>query len=551
MQALLSGCGDVKSATPIARTPQPALPGRGWFLAALLLVACIYWPLLDYPYIQDDWTWMSFFQQHSALEAIRLILDPFDKLFYRPLGALYRFALHGIFGLDAFAHHLMAALLLAGAMLALARVVTRLTADAFAGRVAGLAYGGMLSIHLDPMLWLAGINDLGAALCVLLAVDATLARRRRTAGLLMLAAILFKEAAAFSLLLIPLLALLDPDTRQRPWCRQLGLLLPWLPSIATLSFVRSVAKSPLELPQSHPYLFDIAWQVPLQGSTTYLQWVLEALFPGIAAARWFATTFLWLSAHPGIVLAMFLLILGALTIVARSRLLAPPAGGEPFPAAPWVLATWIALGLMPVLLMRNHTYRYYLTYSIAPLLGLLVWLLAAGARRLLGGSPARLILLTLVASLCAAAAINCRRWEAAALTAIPMSGTNDLLRRGRITGIVRPGLTRLHPDPPPESVFVFDLPVWSFGRQSGPQSWYHRQDLGVLALEEVVADAQGFTTARLFTTQIEQALGSASGARAGRDETAHRLDPARTFFLSLEGNQLVEHSAAEILARRR
>ncbi len=527
---------------------QPTLPGCGWFVAALLLAAAIYWPLLDYPFIQDDWIWIRWFQQHPVLETITRLLDPTDRLFYRPLSALYKFAMYGIFGLDALPAHLGAVLLLAGAIFTLARVVTRLTADAFVGRVAGAAYGGMLSIHLETMLWMVGVNDLGAALCVLIAVDAALSGRHRTAGLMVFAALLFKEAAAFAVVLVPLLMFLDPAQRARPWRGRLGLLLPVLPAITLLALVRSVAKSPLGLPPSHPYVFDAAWQVPWQLSVTYVQWVLEALLPGIAAAGWFGALFSWLPSHPGAALAAFLAVAGALAVVTR-RLLAPPAGGEPFPAAPGVLAAWAVLGLLPVLLLRNHLYRYYLVYSIAPLLGLLVWVLTAGARRSLGTRPARLILPVLVAIFCTAAAIQCRRLDATALTAPPMGGTNDLLRRGRTTGIVREGLARLHPDPPVGSVFVFDFQVWSFGRESGPQSWYRRRDLEVLALEEVSADAQGLTASRSFRTQIGQASGIAGATGDRGADTAHRLDPTRTYFFSLDGDRLVELSAAEFLAR--
>jgi hypothetical protein len=85
------------------RSCWPVIPMLG--LAALVLAA--YAIILRFPFIQDDWGWISRFQSNHPDEILKSIFAIKGTIFFRPLAGLYLYVMYLVFG----AHPLLLILL--------------------------------------------------------------------------------------------------------------------------------------------------------------------------------------------------------------------------------------------------------------------------------------------------------------------------------------------------------------------------------------------------------------------------------------------------------
>jgi hypothetical protein len=145
-------------------------------LVALLLPAALYLPALGFGFLYDDGR-MVLINRGPTVHLLGSFLERRDD-FYRPLFALVMGVQGNLFGLDPVPYHLTNLALHA----ACSWLVFRIAAGAYgrrAGALAGLLfYGG--GTHVEPVVWISGVNALIAPLGALAAL-AALQRARRAA----------------------------------------------------------------------------------------------------------------------------------------------------------------------------------------------------------------------------------------------------------------------------------------------------------------------------------------------------------------------------------
>ena len=340
------------SITPV-RLAKPKLPKLG--LAALLVVATLacYARVITLPLVQDDWTIMARFAWASFGESLARGFAIDDQLFLRPGGLTVLLLEHAAFGSNALGYHVLALLLHAANALLVVACMRALTLSARAARLTGFLYAGSTSIHLDTMIWAVGIYDLGASFCSLLCVLAFARGRSAWAALALLLGLSFKE----SVIAIP--AVLAAITLWQPAPTARGKLRQWWPIIVVVilfAMLKSRGQSVFALPEAHPYAASPWGLHILDNLRHYAVWAVQSLLPIESPAM----NGLALAGLAAAALGMMLVLrrrIAALWLRQKARLI--------------MLMTWAIGGMLPVLVMRDHAYRYYLGSSLPALLALL------------------------------------------------------------------------------------------------------------------------------------------------------------------------------------
>lgn len=469
-------------------------------LTALLVIGVVYGRALQYPFVQDDWSYLSALTHLDDGANLAADFDPLGRLHYRPLGTPVFILFHRTFGLDPLPVHLFNLLLLAAAALLVAALARRLGYDRFTAWAAMTAFAAAVSIHLDPVLWLVGFFDLAGA--VLFFGSVLLFLRGNTVASLVVfwVGLLCKE---FLVVLPPLLLLtaLLPDTPMRSaLASTFRRAWPHFALMAAFLALRTATGlSPFGLPADHPYRMEVFGLHLLENAARYVWWSVEALTP-FREVRWtiafalsagLAAAFLWLKRREG------------------KRFL-------DCWRRPAFLAGWAVLSLAPVMLLPNHCYRYYFVYGLPAAALLLVECLqgllraaGAGARLRKAALAAYLLLLAVTGTLWFA------HKDAAGLRDPYLSGTNHLVHRAAAVRAVQGYLAAARPRVAPGAVFVIGgADIESFDRDRMFQTLCRDLSVRAVAADQVRFDAEG--------AFVPEGPGGPL-----------RLDPARTFRLEV------------------
>ncbi len=448
-------------------------------LAVLAAIGLVYWRILHYPFIQDDWGQLGGLINANSLSYLSDALSVKGKLFYRPLSLAYFQLCYRLFGLNPLPFHVIGLTIHSINSLLVVLISRKLTGNPSISWFAGLMYAVAVTVHLDPLLWLVGFYDLSASFFYLASIAFFLTRHRWLSAAAFGLGLLAKESVVVlaPVLLLMLVYAIRPF-RKVPGgvCRELW---PHALILAAYLLVRTGGGlSPFSLPDGEPYSMRLFGIHVFKNAYRYAWWGLEAVTPfrniGSGAARWV----LW---------TLFLVgeILWLLSRNSRRALLFPSG---------WImfLASWAGMGVLPALFLPNHYYKYYLTYSLLPLLLLtlsgLCWVLrfipllqgggtsspvvcspdlvsCTSALRPLGSSNSahphlpRLLLgvfiaLALADALSAAWYFQVR--DQAGVSDQYTVGTNNLIHRGHAASLILSCLAREHRQVPKGSVFLLE-----------------------------------------------------------------------------------------------
>lgn len=408
-------------------------------LAALLVIGVVYGRALQYPFVQDDWSYLSALTHLDDGANLAADFNPLGRLHYRPLGTPVFILFHRAFGLDPLPVHLFNLLLLAAAALLVAALARRLGYDRFTAWAAMTAFAAAVSIHLDPVLWLVGFFDLAGAVfffgCVLLFL-----RGNTVASLVVFGVgLLCKE---FLVVLPPLLllsALLPGTPLKRALASTFRRAWPHVALMgAFLALRTATGLSPFALPAEHPYRMEVFGLHLLENAARYVWWSVEALTP-FREVRW------------TIAFALAAGLTAAFLGLKRRE-------GKRFLGCwrrPAFLAGWVVLSLAPVMLLPNHCYRYYLVYGL-PAITLLLLECLEGLLRATGlkAGLRKAAVAGFLFLLTATGALWFARKDAAGLRDPYLPGTNHLVHRAAAVRAVQGYLAAARPRVAPGTVFV-------------------------------------------------------------------------------------------------
>ncbi|MFP8873182.1 MAG: hypothetical protein VCB42_01315, partial [Myxococcota bacterium] len=460
-----------------------------WMLsvALALVIGAVWWPVFRFPYVRDDWFSLSQVHDMSLDPLLRFLAFPHQQWF-RPLGTAYLWLNNQLFGFESAGFHATDLLLQACASLLVVAIAQRLAVGLWASWAAGFLYATAVTVHLDPLLWASGIFDLGGATFFFLSLGLFVSQRVGFSLIAFAIALLFKESTVVlpGVLLAYLLFMSEGDDRPGRLTRVIGRL--WSFALLTglyLAYVLGTRGLPFTRPVGHPYRMATLGEHVWNNITHYAAWSAEAVAP-------FAPAFS--EQHATAIGAGLILAAGAvlIAILARHR---GTAGGdfESSSRLALFLASWWGIGLLPAIFLSDHLYRYYLAYSLPPVLIAVSYTAQTVATRVLRSERGGRATLALAVSACIVTS-GAYFWTRAEEGREQQytSGTNSLIAMGTTVELVRSGLVRLHPVLPPGSNLVFiGLQPWAFGYRAGPNLWYGDNTLEVYVPSELAGDETG------------------------------------------------------------
>ena len=517
----------------------------GWLSAAayagvlLALVAAIYWPIFQFSYVQDDLRIVNFIRTHGTGEALSRIFSPHERLFYRPLSSCYYLMIIKTFDLDAAGYHAGAMILLALGAWMSAQVIHAITGNRLIAAGTGLLYAAAPAIHIDTLMWMVGMNELGAMLFMLASMALHLRGRTGQGAAAFAIALLFKEAVLFLPILL-FIHLLARNGWKNIIRESVARLWPYALVLAVCMIPKYFATPLTAMPDTHPYAMRFAGFHVLGNALTYSKWYFEAIFPMFAESSWKEQALAVALRH----CTFFAVGIAALAVAAAAWLArnARRAGARPAPADIWILLAWIPLGLLPTVFLPNHCFRYYLTYSLPPVLALFLIGLGRAAdalsRRKL---PAAAVLSSWIVICVVFSFGYFHRRAAEGLLQRFADGSNGLICKATHVNIVRKQLPRLRPDIPAGSVLVFvDVDISGINGRHGVQLWFGDPTLQVFDARRVARDRKGW---------FAEVTNSDAPWVFEPDQPKIRtdLDPAKTFVFRQSGGILTDITA-EFLA---
>ena len=311
-------------------------------LVLLAAVLVLYWRVLSKPYVYDDWIFLHRIWKEGWGDTLQWAWDPAGGLHYRPLSRSYFIVMFAMFGVSSFPAHLFALSLhlLNGFLVVL--TAGGLGAGKRGALFAGVLFVSLATVHLDPLLWLVGMYDIGVVTFTLLAVLFFLHNRPAYSLTAVVLALLTKEAAVFLPFLLAGWSVLA--RKPRSW------VLGYSAIVVCYALVKIAGISPLGLPASSPYALVLAPSQFLSSMWLYLTWLAGSLVPPLE------------SRVPGFLTVLFFAVVLLHWGLSRRTI----AGPVPVPII-GVLFCWVVLALVPVLFFVNQSARYYGVHAVIPL----------------------------------------------------------------------------------------------------------------------------------------------------------------------------------------
>jgi len=456
------------------KPPNRAFPLRSFYLGTGGIIAAsviaIYWPTVNLPYVYDDWLFLHSIRFHEWWEYLLQALNPSGKILYRPAGALFFLVAYHLFHLDSTGVHVILLVLHMCTSLLIVSILLEMTGDRLFSAAVGVLYAVAATIHLDPLMWMAGFYDVGSAFFFFLAFFLFIKRRSMLSAGVYLLGMTTKESAFVlgGILFLYLYAFGAYGTTAQGERISLTAIVSRLRyHIATLFgyiLVKSIGLSPFALPDTHSYRVRI-WGDHIWGNLyQYTAWMMDTIVPLRSLA-------LSSRSLPLVIIASLMaLLLGVGIIFLLGAEDKKFRGDRVRKAAFW--CCWLVLGLLPVILLPEHTARYFLTSSLVPAIALSLGAVKVAAS--VARSP-RAILVSIVILYTVVSVFGSLRYvlEVSQGKREEIDGSYLLVSRGKIVATVRSYLERMYPDPPSHTNFIID---WIDTRvlyySAGPQVWY-------------------------------------------------------------------------------
>jgi hypothetical protein len=395
-------------------------------------------------------------------------------MFFRPLGKFFFLVLYECFHLDPAGYHIVALFYhaLNGCLIIL--VMRKLGGTLLTAGAVGLLYVCAALVHGDPLYWAVGIYDLLGATFFLASLYFYLCNKNLGSTMFYLAAILTKEAT----IVLPLI-LLSYDFLLRTSAHRtkanlgkdhmrtaglhwgLGLLFA---AIEAIHLVGAAGLSPDSM-----YSINFLGTHVLTNLADYTRWSAEGLFPE--------------GLFEGMQLALILGV-GVLACFYQLKNLRTDWRTTAF------FAGWFLIGLLPVLPLTHHSFRYYATYSLPPFFAFLIFPmnhLRGRAGRIVQFVAVGFLILNLVSN-----ALFIKRMEDHALNLSSIEGSNVPWRKAIVTDIVADFLRTRRPHVEDSTLIVTDFWPGYFGVNAGPCIWYNKPSIRVVSHDDVKWDSTGF-----------------------------------------------------------
>lgn len=490
-------------------------------IAVTGVIFATYWQSLFLPFIQDDWIVLSFNNSNGILGSLGSIFSFDDKLFYRPMAQAYLFFLVSLFDQNSFPFHVMALVIHLFNSIFIALIIHKIINSRIIAYSTAFIYAAAVAIHIDTLAWAVGIFDLGGAFFFFASFLLFINNKIILSAVLYLTGCLFKE----SVIILPFILFfynaihIPPGNIRQSIYPLLKRTVPFLLIMAVIAAIKVVGVSQLSFTSDHPYAIDLFGLHVINNIYLYLAWMSQTLYSLLPMTGYQSGT-------------LTVLLSGSLLMVISLGLLILVLGHS---TSQWrqvaILTVWILIGLLPVMFLPNHTYRYYCTYSLPAFIALLLLLIRETGfilhlkQQIINGLLIFICFVSVISSAVQANLIYRQGLEQQSLA----DGTNMLVMKAVFVDIVKKGLLTDQPTLPDNAVIVIArADIWSFNRHAGPQRWYGNNTIQTFDFDEL-----GYEDNQLY---IKDANNPLLAAGHGPAQPKQYLDPAKLFIYQvLEG----------------
>jgi hypothetical protein len=447
--------------------------------ALLIAVICVlYFPLLQFPFVQDDWGLLHNFGFHSAMPALAGVFNPAGQIFYRPLAFVYCAVVYYVFGLNPLGFHILALLLLIASSLLVVSTTRWITGEDVLAWGTGFLFAGAATVHIDLQMWLVGIFDIGACIFALLSILLFIRGRTVASAITMALALGFKESAASIPAILVALWLFKPheDTMSRKtWQAAWTSFRIHVIIVAGYLVIKAQGTSLFSLPEHHPYAARLFGPELWQNALLYTGWMVEAITP-IKSLFHSRPVPLLVPAAASLVAAISYIV----TVVGRSK--RKIFKGQTVRRGLFVIA-WLILTLTPPVALIHHPNKYYLADVVAPLALLFLGGLTAMIRSYARNRRVEILVLVLLLGINLIDS-GLLVWKKAGLGlhegihASSLDGDNHLIRKASLVRLVWASVMQYYPSlPKGAAVAMENVDIGTFNGAAGPQLWYRDSTL--------------------------------------------------------------------------
>jgi hypothetical protein len=458
----------------------------GIALLLLAVIALIYWRVFHYSFIYDDWAFLHSIIFKGGARFLRDSFSPFDKVTYRPIGAVYFVTLYSLFGQNPFYSHAIGLLIHFCNALLVVWIVYHISEDMYRASIVGLLYAAAVSVHMEPLLWMSGFYDTGGVFFFLLSMALFMKNRAILSAIAFSFALLTKESTVIlPAILLLYMFLVEPFLKGvHPTMRRAFFgILPHMVLLGIYAGLKSAGLSPFMVPEGHPFRVALAGPHVLDNCVRYLRWAFDS------ATSLSDATISLIGLSAAVVPTILFLIVSLWTTFQKGR---DDEHHASFQGGLFWLG-WFVCGLIPVLFLPNHGARYFLTCSLPGFLalGYYVWeklfTFIGFRQRVIKGIAAVTVVLSISSS-----AYFFERRETVDVDAPTIDGMYALIQKGKQADAVEHFLMQSHPALPDHSILVGNhLNPRSIADGLAPQVWYRDTTLHFYNILDVHSDSIG------------------------------------------------------------
>ncbi|MBE7433592.1 MAG: glycosyltransferase family 39 protein [Anaerolineales bacterium] len=330
------------------------------FLVLLIsgIIASIYWRVIFFPFISDDWWFLRQIQSLGLTNSLQHSFNPNGKTVYAPLGEAFMALMYKIFGFDSVPMRFPNLLIHVVNSLLIVFIMDHILENKWVGYLSGIVYASAIAVHLDVFAWAwATYGDMGGTLFFFLSIWLYLKDKTWLSAFSYLLGSLFKPTIIFLPALLLLHSLILPREKKVDLHPD-RLFIKWLPFLAfggLLTGLKLLGGMPTAYHEDQPYFMDFWGRHLVTNTQWYLTWMFQSIFP-VASLR--STIYKIIA---GVSTLTFLAgSFASLLAIKRDSVFRQIV----------FLSAWLAVGLLTVIFLPNHTYRYYSIYSLPAFIAL-------------------------------------------------------------------------------------------------------------------------------------------------------------------------------------
>ena len=443
-------------------------------------VSVLYLPLAEFPFVQDDWALLHKFTFLHAPGMLRDLMSPAGKLFFRPAGLFYCAIVYYSFGLNPVGFHVLSVALLTLSSFLVVSIAHRCTRDPRIAWGSGFLYAAASTVHFESQMWLVGVFDIGAGVCLLFCLSAFMRRRYVISALAFALALGFKESAAPFPCVLLACGILD-ETGGTRMSRLLSSLLRRVGLHAVILAIyfacRADGVSLFGLPVGHPYAARLLGGNTADHVQLYARWGMQALLP-------FKNVVFSESAF--LVFFVLTTTVCALILLGSFREMKKSGTDRRRPVRLMLfLAAWFLFMILPPVSLHRQVFRYYLVAALPPLAIMAMLLLRAlcGSFRKFAMFLPAVYVTFVAADVIDATAFVHQRISLGMHEGVrpPLrEGYNNLMQKSYVVRAVWKPLLEILPTVPLHSVLLLPgVDTGCFEDRYGPQVWYRDSTLQV------------------------------------------------------------------------